>query len=342
VATILRRLLALLALVAMAIPATAKEGQPHVTIAVGGAACLCYLPAVLARELGEYEKAGVDVELVNFKGGSQALTAVIGGSADVVSGYFDHCVIMAAKHQSLQAFATFDRFPGLVLVVSPAHAKDISSVKDLAGKPVGVTAPGSSTDFFLKYLLHKNGVDPGSVSIVGIGGDSTAVAAQEQGRVAAAVMTDPFVTVLETKYKDLKILSDTRTRKDTLDLFGGEYPAGALYTRSDWIAKHETETQALTSAIVATLKWVHQHSPEEIMAKMPPDMVGPDKALYLAALKKTIPMYSDTGAMDPKGAEAVLTVLGQSIPEVAGAHIDVTKTYTNKFVEQALGKLGMK
>jgi sulfonate transport system substrate-binding protein len=337
-----RRLLALLALVAMAIPAAAKDGQPHVTIAVGGAACLCYLPAVLARELGEYEKAGVDVELVNFKGGSQALTAVIGGSADVVSGYFDHCVIMAAKHQSLQAFATFDRFPGLVLVVSPAHAKEINSVKDLAGKPVGVTAPGSSTDFFVKYLLHKNGVDPASVSIVGIGGDSTAVAAQEQGRVAAAVMTDPFVTVLETKYKDLKILSDTRTRKDTLDLFGGEYPAGALYTRSDWIAKHESEAQALTGAIVATLKWIHQHSPEEIMAKMPPDMVGPDKALYLAALKRTIPMYSDTGAMDPKGAEAVLTVLGQSIPEVAAAHIDVTKTYTNKFVEQALGKLGMR
>ena len=341
----IRRLPALVALVALALmaaPAAAKEGQPHVTIAVGGAACLCYLPAVLARELGAYETAGVDVELVNFKGGSQALTAVIGGSADVVSGYFDHCVIMAAKRQSLAAFATFDRFPGLVLVVSPVHAKEINSVRDLAGKTVGVTAPGSSTDFFVKYLLHKNGIDPAAAAIVGIGADATAVAAQEQGRVDAAVMTDPFVTVLETKYKDLKILSDTRTRKDTLDLFGGDYPAGALYTRSDWIAKHETETQALASAIVATLKWIRQHSAEEIMAKMPPDMVGPDKALYLAALTKTIPMYSETGAMDPKGAEAALAVLSQSIPEVAAAHIDVTKTYTNRFVEQALGKLGMK
>ena len=66
------------------------------TIAVGGAGCLCYLPTVLAEQLGEYKKAGLDIELVNFKGGSQALTAVIGGSADVVSGYYDHCVNLAA------------------------------------------------------------------------------------------------------------------------------------------------------------------------------------------------------------------------------------------------------
>ena len=56
---------------------------------------------MLAKQLGEYKKAGVKVELVDFKGGSQALTAVIGGSADVVSGYFDHCVNLAAKDQAL-------------------------------------------------------------------------------------------------------------------------------------------------------------------------------------------------------------------------------------------------
>jgi len=205
---------------------------------------------------------------------------------------------------------------------------------------VGVSAPGSSTDFFLKYLLHKNGVDPNSVAIVGIGLDATAVAAQEQGLVDAAVMLDPAVTLLQGKYKDVRILSDTRTQKDTLEVFGGEYPGGALYTRAAWIAGHDREVQALTNAILATLKWIHSHAPEEIMAKMPPDVVGADKELYLAALKNTIPMYSLTGAMDPKGAQAVLDVFGQSVPEIAKAHIDLTKTYTNKYVEQASAQQG--
>jgi NitT/TauT family transport system substrate-binding protein len=312
-----------------------------IKIAVGGAGCLCYLPTVLAKQLGEYEKAGVDVELINFKGGSQALTAVLGGSADVVSGYYDHCVNLAAKNKSLTAFATYDRYPGLVLVVSPKRTGAISSVKDLAGKKVGVSAPGSSTDFFLKYLLRKNGVDPNAVPVIGVGLDATAVAAMDQGQVDAAVMLDPAVTVMQGRHKDIKILTDTRTQKDTLAVFGGEYPGGSLYAPTEWIAKNEKDVQALAQAIVATLKWIHSHSPEEIMAKMPDDLVGNDKPLYLAALKNTIPMYSTTGAMDPKGAQAVLDVFSQSVPEIANAKIDLARTYTNAYVARAAAKLGV-
>jgi NitT/TauT family transport system substrate-binding protein len=331
------------ALVALAtLVATVGVATAKVTIAIGGAGCLCYLPTVLAEQLGEFKKAGVDVEMVNFKGGSQALTAVLGGSADVVSGYFDHCVNLAAKNQALQAFVVYDRFPGFALVVAPKNGATIKSVKDLAGKKVGVSAPGSSTDFFLKYMLSKAGVDPNSIGVVGIGLEATAIAAMEQGSVDAAIMLDPAVTLLQGKNKDLKILSDTRTQHDTLSVFGGEYPGGALYTRADWIGSHQKEVQALTNAMVSTLKWIHSHSPEEIMARMPAEMVGSDKALYLAALKNTIAMYSETGRMDPKGAAAVLAVFSQSSPDVAKANVDLSKTYTNKFVDEANQKTGMK
>jgi NitT/TauT family transport system substrate-binding protein len=323
------------ALLALTLTTGFAAAQSKVTIAVGGGSCLCYLPTVLAKQLGEYEKAGLSVELVDLKGGSDALKAVLGGSADVVSGYFDHCVNLAAKKQELQSFVVYDRYPGLVLVVAPSRTNDIKSVKDLAGKKVGVSAPGSSTDFFLKYMLKKNGVDPSNAAVIGVGLGATAVAAMEQGQIDAAVMLDPSVTVLQGNHKDLRILSDTRTQKDTLETFGGEYPGGALYSTAAWVAKHEKETQALTNAILATLAWIHSHSPEEIMAKMPEETVGKNKDLYLAALKNTIPMYSETGKMDPKGADAVLSVFSVGSPEVANAKIDVGKTFTNKFVEQA-------
>lgn len=306
-----------------------------VTLAIGGASCLCYLPTVLAKQLGEYEKAGLDVDLVDFKGGSQSLTAVLGGSADVVSGYFDHTVKLAAKKQNLQAFVIYDQFPGLVLVVAPSQTGKIKSVKDLDGKRVGVSAPGSSTDFFLKYQLVKAGVDKDAAAVIGVGLGATAVAAMEQGQIDAAVMLDPAVTLLQTKYKDLTILSDTRTQKDTEEVFGGDYPGGAFYTRPEWIEAHPQETQALTNAMVATLKWIHTHSAKEIMEKMPENLVGPHKDEYLAALKNTIPMYSTTGLMDPKGAQAVLDVFKVGAPDVAKADIDITKTYTNAFVEKA-------
>jgi len=326
---------------ALALMSNPAAAQTKITIAVGGGACLCYLPTVLAKELGEYDKAGLNVDLVDLKGGADALRAVLGGSADVVSGYFDHCVNLAAKKQELQAFVVYDRYPGLVLVVSPMHTGEIKSVKDLAGKKIGVSAPGSSTDFFLKYLMKKNGLDPASASVIGVGLGATAVAAMEQGQIDAAVMLDPSVTVLQGIHSDLRILSDTRTQKDTLEVFGGEYPGGALYSTTAWTASHEKEVQSLTTAILNTLTWIHGHSPEEIMAKMPPEIVGKNKELYLAALKNTIPMYSQTGKMDPKGADAVLAVFSESSPEVAKAHVDVLKTYTNKFVDQAGKTMGM-
>jgi NitT/TauT family transport system substrate-binding protein len=337
--TIFNRLIG--TLLALFLMSGLAAAQTKITIAVGGGACLCYLPTVLAKQLGEYDKAGLAVELVDLKGGSDALKAVLGGSADVVSGYFDHCVNLAAKKQELQSFVVYDRYPGLVLVVSPSHNAEIKSIKDLAGKKVGVSAPGSSTDFFLKFLLKKNGVDATSVAVIGVGLGATAVAAMQQGQIDAAVMLDPAVTVLQGGHSDLRILSDTRTEKDNQAVFGGDYPGGALYTTTAWIASHEKETQALTNAIVNTLKWIHSHSPEDIMAKMPAEIVGKDKALYLAALKNTMPMYSETGRMDPKGAEAVLAVFSESSPEVAKANIDVSKTYTNKYVDQANKTTGM-
>ena len=332
-ARIIRRVAS--SLFAVALMSGAAFAQSKITIAVGGAACLCYLPTVLAKQLGEYEKAGLNVDMVDFKGGSQSLTAVLGGSADVVSGYFDHCVNLAAKGQMLQSIVVYDRYPGFALVVSPKHADKVKSVKDLANLKVGVSAPGSSTDYFLKYILKKNGVDPNSVGVIGIGLGATAVAAMEQGSVEAAIMLDPAITQLKGRNKDLRVLVDTRTQKDTLEVFGGEYPGGALYTKADWIEKNPKAAQALTTAIVNTLKWIHTHTPEEIMAKMPPELIGADKALYLEALKNTIPMFSENGRMDPKGAKAVLDVFSQSNPDVAKANVDLSKTYTNKFVEQA-------
>lgn len=333
-ARLIRKLLISLAALGL-MSGVAAAQQMKATVAIGGAACLCYLPTVLAKQLGEYEKAGVNVEMVDFKGGSQALTAVLGGSADVVSGYFDHCVNLAAKNQHMQAFVVYDRYPGLVLVVAPKNAATIKSVKDLANKRVGVSAPGSSTHYFLNFLLKKNGVNADSVGVIGIGLGATAIAAMEQGSVDAAIMLDPAVTLLQGKFKDLRILSDTRTQKDTIDVFGGEYPGGALYTRADWIEKNPKVAQALTNAVINTLKWIHSNTPEAIMAKMPDNLVGANKALYLAALKNTLPMYSTTGRMDPKGAQAVLTVFSQSNPAVAKANIDLSKTYTNRFVEAA-------
>src|SRR5258708_10146963 len=107
----------------------------------------------------------------------------------------------------LQFFVVYYRYPGFFLGVSPSHNAEIKSIKDLAGKKVGVSAPGSSTDFFLKYLLKKNGLDPASAAVIGVGLGATAVAAMEQGQIDAATMLDPAVPALQAGHPALQILT---------------------------------------------------------------------------------------------------------------------------------------
>ena len=328
--------------VGVASNARAQENLPKVKLAIGGPSCICYLPTVLAGQLGLYKKAGVEVEMIALKGGSEALTAVLGGSADVVSGYYEHTVRLAAKGKALQSIVVYDQFPGLVLVVSPKHTDAIKSVGDLVGKIVGVSAPGSATDYFLKYLLFKAGKDPKSASVTGVGLGATAVAAMEQGQIQAAVMLDPAVTMLQGRHPRIRILADTRSAKDTHATFGGDYPGGSFYGQTGWVEKNPKVAQALADAMVMTLQWIHSHSAEEIAAKMPEDYKAGDAALYLAAVKNSIPMFSRTGLMDPKGAVAVHDVFAQFESGIAEAKIDVTKTYTNAFVETAMKKHGVK
>ena len=72
--------------------------KPQLSIAVGGKNLFYYLPLTIAEQLGYFKAEGLDVTIVDFSGGARALQAVVGGSADVVSGAFEHTVNTGLKY----------------------------------------------------------------------------------------------------------------------------------------------------------------------------------------------------------------------------------------------------
>src|SRR5438093_8133275 len=119
--------------VAAAAPAAEKLEQSKVTIAVGGRTLFYYLPLTLADRLGYFKDEGLAVEIADFPGGAKALQAMVGGSADIVSGAFEHVVDMHAKGVSVQEFVLQDRYSGIVLGLTKAKAATYKSPKDLRG-----------------------------------------------------------------------------------------------------------------------------------------------------------------------------------------------------------------
>src|SRR5258706_8493469 len=60
--------------------------KTDITLGVGGKQLLYYLPLTIAERQGYFKSEGLNVTIVDFKGGSQSLQALVGGSADVVTG----------------------------------------------------------------------------------------------------------------------------------------------------------------------------------------------------------------------------------------------------------------
>jgi NitT/TauT family transport system substrate-binding protein len=310
----------------------------QVRLAVGGAAQLVYLPTTLAQQLGYYRDEGLEVTLQDFPGGSKALQALLGGSADVVSGFFDHTIQMAAlppgEARSLTAFVNMLQYPGLALVVSAKAKRPIRRLEDLASSTVGVTAPGSSTHFFLNYLLAKANIETAAVSVTGIGHGASALAALESGRVDAAIMTDPGLSELLDRDPKVTRLADTRTAAGVREVFGvAQYPASVLYAPADWIRRNVEVAHRLARAMKRTLGWIVGHTAEQIADKMPAAYQGPNPSLYREALFASMPIFNPNGALSLEGAETVRKVLGYSIPAVRENPVDIKLTFTNEFVE---------
>jgi NitT/TauT family transport system substrate-binding protein len=307
-----------------------------IVIGIGGQPLLTYLPTTLAQELGYYKDEGLNVELQDLQGGSKALTAMLGGSTDVTSGYYEHTIQMQAKNQHIKAFVDMGLSSGLALVVSPKQEGTIKSIADLKGKNVGVTAPGSSTDMFVKYLLSKNGMNKEDASVSAIGAGSSAVAAVENGQVDAAVMLEPDVTVLGKRLgKDPVVLEDVRTVEGLKRVFGTDaWPSSSLYAKTDWLEQNPETATKLAAALKRTLEYIAQHSGKEIAAKMPEKFAGGDQEQYAAVIEELKATLSKDGAFTKEGAEAVLNTQRTANPEVGDKEINLAETYTNEFVQK--------
>jgi sulfonate transport system substrate-binding protein len=305
----------------------------HVRLAVGGQTQMVYLPTMLAQALGFYEEEGLDVELQDFEGGAKSLQALVGGSADVVSGYYDHTIQMAAEGRELVAFVTMLRYPGLVLVSPPKARSTITGVESLKGGIVGVTSPGSSSQMFLTYLLNRAGVAADAVSVTAIGAGASAVAAVESGRIDAAWLADPAFTIVAKRSPDIRVLADLRTEDGTKRALAvATYPAAVLYTSRAWLDANRSTAERLARAIVKTLAWMSTHSEQEIADKVPAAIRGDDAALYVRALHGSRAIFATDGRMPEDGAAVVRDVLATFNPKVRAATIDLSKTYTNDFV----------
>jgi NitT/TauT family transport system substrate-binding protein len=289
-------------------------------------------PSYLAQWLGFYEQEGLHVTISQIAGASKVLEALAGASADVGGGVYEQTIQMAAEGREIVCFISLIRSPNFAIVAAPDGG--VKSLAGLRGKIAGVSSVGSPSQFYLNYVLEAAGVPSSEVSTASIGMGATAVSAVEHRQVGAGVLFGSAVTALQARRPDLMILADTRTQEGLKATFGvDDYPASCLLATAAWLKTNPEMARKMSQAVLRSLKWVQEHSAEEILARVPAEFHAGDSAAELAAIRLAKPMYSLDGRIHPESVEAVRRVLSGSLEKVRNAKIDLSRTYTNEFLQ---------
>jgi NitT/TauT family transport system substrate-binding protein len=326
----------------MAIATSVTSAQPvekhDITIAVSGPpAQLYFLPVVLAKQLGYFDGAGVNVELQHFNAGSKALESMIGGSADIVAGAYENTIRMQARGVRLESIVLFGRYPENVLGIAKWAAPSYHAPADLKGKTIGITGPGAATQTFLNLILENAGLQPSDVVPVTVGAGAVAVAAMRRSNELFAISNLDLAISELAMAGDIVIVFDSRTEQGTRAVYGGDYASGSLYTTASFVQKNPRTAQAVATAMVRTLKWMKGATASEITARLPAEFYQANPAVYGEALKSNLPSFSPDGLMPNGAPENVLRAMVKFNPDIAKANPDVRTTWTNEFVERAQG-----
>lgn len=320
----------------VASPAQAQNRleKPKLTLAVDGKAALYYLPLTLADQLGYFRAEGLDVEFADVASSANVRQLLASGGADVCAGPFEHTLHLQQKGQWVRSFVLQGRAPQCAFGVSTKLLPAIAGAADLRGKKIGCADAGSASHMFASMVLLRAGVKPGEVTFVPLATGASALAALRGGQIDALCHTEPVMTLLESR-NEIKTMGDARTLAGTKAVFGGTLPAACLFAMEDFVQKMPATCQALTYAVVRTLKWLQTAGPSDIIKTVPEVYLLNDRSLYLAAFDKLRESICLDGLMPDDGPRTALGAISGFDSTVDVKTIDLQRSYTNRFAARA-------
>jgi NitT/TauT family transport system substrate-binding protein len=315
----------------------AKLEKPSLKIVTAGTSSQIYfiIPA-LARQLGYFKDEGLDIEWYDAGSGAKGVQALVASGADIAIGSFEHTIHMQAKGKSLVSIVAYNESAGNAFGVTKTRAAMLKDGRiDLKGAQIGVSSPGSSTHMFATLVTRDAGLQPNDVSYIAVGTGAGAVAAFRGGKVDAMSNTDPIITELVDS-GDMVLIADGRKLSNSEKYYGGPYASGCLYAMAEFIDNYPNTAQAVANAIVRVFRWLRTADVDKIISVLPPEYVEANRDLYRRSILNNIGSWSKDGLISKAAADTILLNVARFDPSIDRIKIDISKTYTNVFVERAL------
>lgn len=243
------------------------------------------MPIFVAQDLGLFKKHGVEVDVITSRGGGEAMKAYISSEVNIVGTGFPEVGLMRAKGVDVMLyFAQTSRVPFALLGRAD---ENIKSVRDLKGKTIGVTSPGSLTENLTRYFVMQAGLDPShDVSLVSVGGGAELLGALKSKRADAVMVFEPFVTIA-VKQGFANVVVDVDQQLDA-------FSSAPLSTSKAFLEKSPKEAKSLFDALAEAQQYIRTHK-AEVPAIAKKRFPNANPAILQAALEHMYKVFSPDG-----------------------------------------------
>jgi len=277
-------------------------------------------PFVMAKEAGIYRDEGLEVEISLLRS-NLVPAALTSGEVDYTTNAE---TVIRAAHQGLplRTLMAIGAKPTLSLIVRP----EIASGKDLKGKAIAVSAPGTITAQIAREAARSFGLDPDrDITILGVGDQQVRLQAMSAGSAAGAVLDPPMDVIAISK--GFKRLAWGR---DLLDI-----PQVGLSTSLKKITDRPDQVQRMVRATLRGLLYVMRHRSETVESLAKEYRL--ERPLAEASYEAVLGSFTKNGNMSPTSIRNLLL----QDPK-GGREISIEKLVEPRFLEQAQRELGLK
>lgn len=203
---------------------------------------------------------------------------------------------------------------GVIYIVENG-GETVTDWNSLKGQTIYATGKGSTPEYALNYLLEENGLDPATDVTIEWKSEPTEVVAQMAAENhVIAMLPQPFVTVAQSKFPDMRVAIDLTKEWDKLDN-GSQLNTAGLIVRTEFAQEHPDAVAAFLEEYAASTQYVNDNVAEAAQ------LVGQYDIVEAAVAEKAIPycnIVCITGEEMKASVEGYFQVLYDQNPQSVG------------------------